>query len=62
MYVSKVGVNRWLLGRWKDRLKKYISETGVSKGQVFEQAVRECLDRGGGGSFAGVMLLEGVRY
>ncbi len=33
------------LGRWKDRLKEYMSEGGANRGRGFEQTKRECLDR-----------------
>ncbi len=32
------------LGRWKDRVKEYVSERGV-RGNGFEWARRECMDR-----------------
>ncbi|KAG0719709.1 hypothetical protein GWK47_049938 [Chionoecetes opilio] len=31
--------------RWKDKVKEYLCERGVSRGQAFEQERRECLDR-----------------
>lgn len=46
MYTSEIeGRNRrgWLLGRWKVRIKEFMSERG--KGEGFEQAKRECLGR-----------------
>ncbi len=33
------------LGRWKDRVKEYMSERGATRGGGLEQARRECLDR-----------------
>ncbi len=45
-------------GRWKDRVKEYMSERGATRGGGLEQARRECLDgERGGGSFA--VALEG---
>ncbi len=32
-------------GRWKDRVKKYMSERGPTRGEGLEQARRESLDR-----------------
>ncbi len=46
MYVSKsVGPNsrRRPLGRWRDRVKEYMCERGVARGE--DQARRECLAR-----------------
>ncbi len=33
------------LGRWKDRVKEYMSERSATRGGGLEQARRECLDR-----------------
>ncbi len=44
------------LGRWEDRVKKYMSERGV-RGNGLEQARRECMDRGGCSSSAMVTPL-----
>ncbi len=33
------------LGRWKDRVKEYMSERGATRGGGLEQARRKCLDR-----------------
>ncbi len=33
------------LGRWKDRVKEYISERDATRGRRHEQTRRECLDR-----------------
>ncbi len=33
------------LGRWKDRVKEYMSERGVTRGGELEQARKEYLDR-----------------
>ncbi len=33
------------LGRWKDRVKEYMSERGATRGGGLEQARRECLGR-----------------
>lgn len=45
MYASKVeGVDRKgrSQGGWKDRVKEYLCEGGVRRGQALEQAKREC--------------------
>ncbi len=47
MYLGSVeGMNRRgrPLGRWKDRVKEYVSERGV-RGNGLEWARRECVDR-----------------
>ncbi len=47
VYLSSVeGTNRRgrPLGRWKDRVKEYVSERGV-RGSGLEWARRECMDR-----------------
>ncbi len=47
VYLSSVeGMERRgrLLGRWKDRVKEYVSERGV-RGNRLEWARRECMDR-----------------
>ncbi len=47
VYLSSVeGTNRWgrPLGRWKDRVKEYVSERGV-RGNGLEWARKECMDR-----------------
>ncbi len=47
VYLGSVeGMNRRgrLLGRWKDRVKEYVSERGV-RGNGLEWARRECMDR-----------------
>ncbi len=47
VYLSIVeGANRRgrLLGRWKDRVREYVSERGV-RGNMLEWARRECMDR-----------------
>ncbi len=47
VYLSSAeGTNRRgkLLGRWKDKVKEYVSEKGV-KGNRLEWARRECMDR-----------------
>ncbi len=33
------------LGRWRDRVKEYMYERGVTRGGRLDQAKRECLDR-----------------
>ncbi len=33
------------LGRWKNRVKEYMSERGATRGEGLEQASRECLGR-----------------
>ncbi len=37
----------WPLGRWKDRVKEYMSERGVTRGEVLEQARREYMSERG---------------
>ncbi len=32
-------------GRWRDRVKKYMTERGTGRRGGFEQIKRECLDR-----------------
>ncbi len=51
MFVKKVYVSEMKghsrrgrpLGRWKDRVKEYMSERGASRGEGLEQANRKCL-------------------
>ncbi len=48
VYVSEIedpGRRGKPLGRWKDGVKKYMSERGATRGDGLEQAGRECLDR-----------------
>ncbi len=48
VYVSKTeGPDRRgrPFGRWKDRVKEYMSERGATRGGSLEQARRECLDK-----------------
>ncbi len=47
MYLSSVeGINRRgrLLGRWKDKVKEYVSERGV-RGNSLEWTRKKCMDR-----------------
>ncbi len=46
-YLSSAEGTNWRgrpLGRWKDRVKEYVSESGVM-GNGLEWARRECMDR-----------------
>ncbi len=60
VYVSEIVAPnsiRGLLGRWKDRVKKYKCERSATRGGGFEQAGSAWIGRGGG-SFA--VALEDV--
>ncbi len=48
VYVSEIehpGRRGRPLGKWKDKIKEYMSERGATRGEGLEQARRECLDR-----------------
>ncbi len=48
VYVSEIegpGRRGRSLGRWKNRVKQCMSESGATRGGVLEQARRDCLDR-----------------
>ncbi len=45
-------MSRRKLGRWKDKVKEYMSERGASRGTGLEQAMRDCFGGKDGGCSA----------